>query len=131
MPLVDPVTMSSSTLAKSSSAPIAPSKSATIQPVPIFDTTVAKAVALARPGWLVASLIWRFPALVADPVLTLQTALPVVAAVQIAYAVVCLPVAGSQHVKHGKKARLGDKKKADASGPNPTVVSALWASGTN
>jgi hypothetical protein len=45
-----------------------------------------------------------------------------VAIVQVVYAIVCLPVAGSQLGKAPKKAKLGDKKKADTSGPNAVTV---------
>ncbi|KAJ6440283.1 phosphoethanolamine transferase PIGF [Purpureocillium lavendulum] len=121
MPLVDPVTMSR-TLAKGSSAP-SPQKEAAIGPVAVLDTPVARPFALARPAALLALLAVRFGALVEDPVPTLKSALPVVVAVQAVYAVLCLPVAGSQHSKAARKPRPGEKRKAgDGAGPNPISV---------
>ncbi|PNY25407.1 Glycosylphosphatidylinositol anchor biosynthesis protein 11 [Tolypocladium capitatum] len=125
MPPVDPVTMSS-TLAKGSSTQGAePKAKAAIHPVPVFDTPLAKGIAFARPAALLGLLALRFNALVAEPVSTLQSALPVVVAIQAVYAVLCLPVAGSQHAKATKKARPGEKKKSDATGPNPISTAIL------
>ena len=67
----------------------------------------------------------RFPALVADPVPTMYgSLLPAIAALQIAYAVLCLPPAGSQSAKPPRKPRPGEKKRSgsETSGPNITVV---------
>lgn len=128
MPLVDPVTMSS-TLAKGSLTQVVESKvKAALHPVPVFETSLAKGIAFARPAALLGLLALQFSALVAQPVSTLQSALPVVAAIQAVYAVLCLPVAGSQQGKATKKARPGEKKKSDATGPNPISVSQLHLS---
>lgn len=115
MPLVDSVTMSS-TLAKGNAV------AAGVQPAAVLDTTLAKSLSAGRPALLLSLLVLRFYSLVAEPVSTLYTALPVVAAVQVAYAVVCLPVAGAQTAKTGKKSRPGEKKKSDATGPFPSAV---------
>ncbi|UNI20838.1 Glycosylphosphatidylinositol (GPI) anchor assembly protein [Purpureocillium takamizusanense] len=124
MPLVDPVTMSR-TLARGSSAP-SPQKAAAISPVAILDAPLAGPLALARPAALLALLAVRFGALVADPVPTLRSALPVVAVVQAVYAVLCLPVAGSQHGRAAKKQRPGEKRKpGDGTGPNPISSAVL------
>lgn len=116
MPLVDSLTMS----AKGTASP------ASLQPVAVRDTPLAKGLATGRPALLLALLAWRFDSLVAEPVCTLQTALPVVAAVQIAYVTLGLPGAGTQTAKPSKKARPGEKKRADATGPNTIVVSNDW-----
>lgn len=114
MPLVDPVTMS---------APTAKAPAAAPQPVAIFDTPLAKGLAAGRPAALLGLLVLRLDSLVAEPVFALQTALPVVAVVQAAYAVLCLPVAGSQAAKPARKSRPGEKKRSEATGPIPVVVS--------
>jgi len=121
MPLVDPVTMSR-TLTKGSSAS-SPQKAVTISPVAVLDAPLARPLALARPAALLALLGMRFGALVADPVPTLKSALPVVAVVQAVYAVLCLPVAGSQQGRAAKKQRPGEKRKGgDGAGPSPISV---------
>lgn len=89
--------------------------------VPLLSNPAAVPAAIAHPLLLAGLFFWRFNALVTDPVSTLQTALPVVAAIQVAYAVLCLPVTGSQGAKAPKKPRHGDKKKADGS-PNTLSV---------
>ncbi|KAF7545153.1 hypothetical protein G7046_g9623 [Stylonectria norvegica] len=119
MPLIDPVTMS--TMKTSGSSHQAFNSKAAVPPVPHRDGPVALGVAVGHPLLLAALFVWRFDALVVEPVSTLQTALPVVAAVQVAYAVLSLPIAGSQG-KTFRKSRPGEKKKADT-GPNPIVVS--------
>jgi phosphatidylinositol glycan class F len=98
----------------------------TIAPVPIVDNTVSKSLALLRPGFLLSLLALNFDALVANPVSTLQLALPAVALIQAAYAVICLPVAGSQTAKVVKKSRPGEKKKIDGIGSNTVSVRKSW-----
>jgi phosphatidylinositol glycan class F len=96
---------------------------APVQPISILDTPAASAISLARPIVLVGLLALRFNALISDPVSTLQTALPVVAAIQVSYALLCLPALGSHHVKGARKTRPGERKKAaDTSGPNSVFV---------
>ncbi|KAG6041756.1 hypothetical protein E4U41_002184 [Claviceps citrina] len=84
-----------------------------ISPVPLLDSPLSKSIALLRPTLLLVLLAARFSDLVRDPVSTLQYALPLVAAFQTAYALLCLPVAGSQT---SKKPRPGDGKKRSAGG---------------
>ncbi|ODA80649.1 hypothetical protein RJ55_03608 [Drechmeria coniospora] len=124
MPLVDPVTMSSTLTKGSSTQSIdAANRIAAINPVLVLDSPLAKRLARARPAVLLALLAVRFNALVAEPVATLQSALPVVVGIQSAYAILCLPVAGSQPPK---KARRGDKRKgSEVSGPNPISAAIL------
>ncbi|QPH05555.1 hypothetical protein C2857_003418 [Epichloe festucae Fl1] len=111
----------SSTLVKEASAQAAETKpSVAIHPVAIIDSPLAKSVALVRPILLAGLVALRFNALVADPVSTLRTALPGVAIIQFAYAVLCLPVVGSQAGKGSRKTRPGEKKKSDTS-PRTTI----------
>jgi len=63
--------------------------------------------------------------LVKNPVPELQIGLPIVAAIQVAYAVVCLPAAGSQQAKPARKTRPGERKKQESTGPNLVVTSVL------
>ncbi|KJZ73173.1 hypothetical protein HIM_07370 [Hirsutella minnesotensis 3608] len=115
----------------SAQSPEARAKATMLSPVPVLDTPLAKTVSLARPAILLCLMITRFSALVSDPVATLWSALPVVAVVQAAYAVTCLAVAGSQTVKGAKKARPGERRKNDVSGPNtiPTALLSLVLTG--
>ncbi|CAH0018461.1 unnamed protein product [Clonostachys rhizophaga] len=100
---------------------------APVQPISILDTPAASAISLARPVVLIGLLALRFNALISDPVSTLQTALPVVAAIQVGYALLCLPALGSHHVKGARKNRPGERKKAsDTSGPN-SIFTAIFA----
>lgn len=116
--------MSSTQAATVSTASASPDSKAKIQlhPVPVLDTPLAKGVSLGRVATLLALLAIRMNALIADPVSTLQSALPVVAVIQVAYAAICIPVAGSPLAKGAKKARPGERKKPDASGANPISV---------
>lgn len=127
MPLVDPVTMATSSVNNTNAAttpkgtdvvavPAAPS------PVLVHSTPVAQAGRHLQPVLLLGLFGSQFGALVEDPVRTLQNILPIVAAIQIAYVSVCLPVAGSQGVKVSKKSRPGEKKKQDSMGPNPFLA---------
>ncbi|KAH8169417.1 GPI biosynthesis protein family pig-F domain-containing protein [Sarocladium implicatum] len=118
----------------SKTSPSSPSKAASstspsaaapnLYPIALLDTPASLAVAHARPAVYLALLALRFGALVRDPVSELRAALPVVAAGQLAYAICCLPVAGSQEAKPSRKSRPGERKKNEVSGPRP-VVSAI------
>lgn len=124
MPLVDPVTMSSS-ITKASKSAKPTDDAAPLQPVHVNSAPIAQAVRFASPGLLVTIFTAAFSSLVADPVSTMSRYLPVVGALQVLYAFFCLPVSGAQSVK-AKKHRPGEKKKAgsDAAGPNIFVVCA-------
>ncbi|KAK8138771.1 hypothetical protein PG984_002151 [Apiospora sp. TS-2023a] len=101
--------------------------------MPILPSPLAQAIRHVHPVLLLSLFYLRFGALVRDPVPTLLNSLPVVAALQVAYAVICLPAAGSSAaVQPAKKLRPGEKRKtvADANAPNitSTVVVALGLS---
>ncbi|KUJ18412.1 uncharacterized protein LY89DRAFT_583508 [Mollisia scopiformis] len=104
-----------STLSPSSQAtPTKPSL-----PIDLLPIDLARLVSQAHPALLLAAYYIRFPVLVADPVSTLlQTLLPV-AAIQVVYAVICLPAVGS-NAKPAlvKKAKLNASKK----GAEPSQV---------
>lgn len=122
MPLVDPVTMSSSSSSASAAAGKPPTE---LHPIHAHAAPASQAARHAVPALLAALFLAAFPRLVADPVPTMWTALPVVTALQLVYAFVCLPMAGSTAPATGKtkKPRPGEKKKAgDSSGPNLIVV---------
>lgn len=96
---------------------------APMQPALVPSTPAAQAAQHAVPATLAALFCYRFPALVADPVAEMATALPIVAALQAGYALVCLPLAGSQRARAPRKPRPGEKKKAgEGAGPNYAVV---------
>ena len=118
----------SSALARGSSAQATDSKPKIARSaVPTFDNALSKGVSFGRVAVLLGLLAARFQDLVAEPALTLQSALPVVAVIQVAYVVLCLPAAGSQQAKAAKKARPGEKKKPEAAGTSSVVVrSSQW-----
>lgn len=137
MPLVDPVTMSG-TSTTSTTAPSTTSSSSkgdtTTHPlpaaVPVHPTTASRAARHVLPALLAALFYAAFPRLVADPVAALWASLPVVTLLQVLYAFVCLPLAGSgaaaakssrKHHHH----RQGDKKK-DGAGPNFVIVRTVF-----
>ncbi|KAI0535353.1 GPI biosynthesis protein family Pig-F-domain-containing protein [Xylaria digitata] len=94
------------------------------QAVRTIPSPEAQALRHAHPAIVLALFAIRFRALVADPVSTMQSSLPIVLALQVAYTIVCLPAAGSQGVKVFRKLRPGEKKKAgsEAAGPNIAVT---------
>ncbi|KAK3988321.1 putative glycosylphosphatidylinositol anchor biosynthesis protein 11 [Cladorrhinum sp. PSN332] len=101
-----------------------------VQPNP---APLSRTLRHAHPLLLSAVLVARFPALVTDPVNAMSgTILPITAALQVAYAIVCLPVAGgassqTKSKKHSKsKVPAGARKGAAASeGGNNAIVTAL------
>lgn len=143
MPLVDPVTMSSSAIVKGAVAQSASttkatsgsqgtdsttttagasSSLATLRPVHIKQTPAAQTVRHALPAALTALYLLRFDALVADPVPVMRNALPVVAALQMTYALLCLPAAGEPASKSNRKPRPGEKKKGGDIGSSTIIV---------
>ena len=64
-------------------------------PVALLSSVSAQAFAHIQPAVLLSLYALRFCDLVTDPAATLATSLPVVAALQVAYVVLCLPPAGS------------------------------------
>jgi hypothetical protein len=74
-----------------------PSKPAptVLRAVQTKQTPLAQAARHATPALLAGLFALRFSALVADPVATMASSLPLAAALQAGYAVLCLPVAGS------------------------------------
>ncbi|KAL7949528.1 GPI biosynthesis protein family Pig-F domain-containing protein [Trichoderma barbatum] len=116
----------SSALAKGPSAQATDSKpKAAIAAVPTYDNALSKGVSFGRVAVLLGLLAAQFNDLVAEPVVTLQSALPVVAVVQVAYTMLCLPAAGSQQAKAAKKTRPGEKKKAEVAGTSSVVTAFL------
>ncbi|KAK3325606.1 GPI biosynthesis protein family Pig-F-domain-containing protein [Apodospora peruviana] len=145
MPLVDPVTMSSS-IAKGAAAqavqssPITKGNESQQQqqhPIQLRQTPLAQSARHALPALIAAVFLIRFDSLVnkPDPAPTMKTSLPVVAALQLAYAMICLPVAGSAGSQNAKasssrKPRLGEKKSKSGGGgggdgPNGYVAAVL------
>ncbi|KAF3058676.1 Glycosylphosphatidylinositol anchor biosynthesis protein 11 [Daldinia childiae] len=94
------------------------------QPVQIIASSQAQVARHLQPALLISLFFARFGALVADPVSAMSSSLPVVVAIQVTYAVVCLPPVGSHAAKPIKKARPGEKKKVglESMGPNIAVV---------
>ncbi|OAA42263.1 phosphoethanolamine transferase PIGF [Metarhizium rileyi] len=115
----------SSTLVKDTPAQEADSKSQ-VAPIPLIDSPLSKGIAIVRPVLLLGLLALRFDAVVAEPASSLQLALPAVALIQTAYVTTCLPPAGSQAAKVVRRPRPGEKKRADANGPN-TLSTAILA----
>lgn len=149
MPLIDPVTMSSPSrgggggvrTSSSSTSPAAassPSASAAgpLQPVALYSSAPASVAArYLHPALLSALFVWRFGALVRDPVAELGGAglLAPLALLQVAFAVLVVPPAGggaAEHVaQNNRKPRPGEKKRdgkklgGGGGGVNVAVVS--------
>jgi phosphatidylinositol glycan class F len=120
MPLVDPVTMASTSPTKTT----VPAKLSI--PVELLPTDLARIVSQAHPVLLLSAYYIRFPALVADPVSTLLNSLLPLAAIQIVYAFICLPAVGTTS-KPVKKAKSGEKKKTpEASSAKALVYLVLF-----
>ena len=105
MPLIDPVTMS--TTAQSPTAAAAAVKPSL--PIELLPTNLARIFTTAHPAILLSIFYARFPSLVADPVHILLSSLLPLAVLQISYAVICLPCAGTSKIT--KKPKPGEKKK--------------------
>ncbi|KAM7203699.1 Translin [Rhypophila sp. PSN 637] len=99
-----------------------------LQPISLRQTPLAQSARHVFPALLATGFLVRFNALVADPVSTMKTALPAVVALQLAYAVVCLPVVGSQQGKPARKPRPGEKNLKKGSLGNGTAIVALLLS---
>ena len=94
------------------------------QAVELHPTDLARIFTNVHPVLLLSAYYLRFPALVADPVTTLLQSLPVLAVLQITYAILCLPPTGSgTSSKLLKKSKAGGKK-VDAS-PAKAIVSTI------
>jgi hypothetical protein len=118
--------MMSSAAAKGavSQAPSASDESPSMQPVQLLHSTgAARALNHIEPGLISLAFAIRFKSLVEDPVASMGGSLAFYTVFQFLYVIFCLPVAGSLDEKAIKKARPGEKKKAESTGPNPIVVS--------
>ncbi|CAJ2502711.1 Uu.00g101050.m01.CDS01 [Anthostomella pinea] len=123
MPLIDPVTMSQPAgKAGATQSTKAKDSVSLTQPVPIMPSSQAQAVKHVHPVILLSFFLLRFNALVADPVSTMTTSLPVVLAIQAAYTIICLPAVGSQAAKPAKKLRPGEKKKPGSEGAGSNIA---------
>ncbi|KAI2605795.1 GPI biosynthesis protein family Pig-F-domain-containing protein [Hypoxylon fragiforme] len=95
------------------------------QPIRTVASLQAQIFRHVHPVLLISFCLISFDALVADPVSTMLNSLPVVVAIQAAYAIVCLPAVGSQVAKPAKKLRPGEKRKPGLeahTGPNIAVT---------
>ncbi|KAK8115161.1 GPI biosynthesis protein family Pig-F-domain-containing protein [Apiospora kogelbergensis] len=94
--------------------------------IPTLPTPLAQALRHVHPALMLSLFYLRFGALVRDPVSTMLNSLPVVAALQVAYAVICLPAAGSPAaIQSAKKLRPGEKRKPVADGNAPNITSTV------
>ncbi|KAK1543294.1 GPI biosynthesis protein family Pig-F [Colletotrichum paranaense] len=117
MPLVDPVTMSAPASSKAASDAGKP-KDNVLHPVQALASPAAQVVRHLQPVLISGLFLAQFSSLVTGPVRTLQNSLPIVVAIQVVYAFVSLPAAGSQSVRPSRKPRPGEKKKVESTGPN-------------
>lgn len=76
--------------------------------VDILPTPAAQTYSHIHPTLILALYSLRFSALVADPVATLLSDLPIHTVLQVAYVVTCLPQAGSSHHQHSHAESSGD-----------------------
>lgn len=124
MPLVDPVTMSSTVTKASKAQSVSgkPNEQTHSHPVYLNSTAASKAARHVLPAVLGSLFLASFSRLVADPVSVMWTSLPVVVTLQLLYAFFCLPVAGSGSAR-SRKPKPGEKKKGgDSGGPNFVIV---------
>lgn len=122
MPLVDSVTMSAPASSKAASDAGKPKENG-LHPVHALASPAAQVVRHLQPVLISGLFLAQFSSLVADPVRTLQNSLPIVVAIQVVYAFVSLPAAGSQSARPSRKPRPGEKKKVESTGPNIFIVS--------
>ncbi|KAI1462513.1 GPI biosynthesis protein family Pig-F-domain-containing protein [Annulohypoxylon moriforme] len=122
MALLDPVTMPSP-IGKVRTGEVSKSKDGEtpMQAVQTIASPLAQIVRHVYPVLLFSLFLLRFNALVADPVAAMSNSLPVVVAMQVVYAVTCLPPTGSQTTKPARKLRPGEKKKAGSEGLRPNI----------
>ncbi|KAL8294885.1 hypothetical protein RB600_000722 [Gaeumannomyces tritici] len=140
MPLRDPVTMSpSAPEAKSkkdgsAAALVAPAATATSSSSSVGVGSSHDAasgplgyVAASIPALQIQIFAVFFSQLVQDPVATMgRSMLPIMVIIQVAYAVLFLPVAGSSRSQ--RKTRPGEKKKAGPAGSEPNIIMAALLS---
>jgi phosphatidylinositol glycan class F len=77
------------------STPTAPAEKPSALPINILPSPVARIYSVVHPALLLTLCATRFEALVEDPTKELLSTLPWLALIQISYAVICLPPAGS------------------------------------
>lgn len=124
MPLVDPVTMSptATKTAKAQSVSGKPNEPQQLHPVHLNSTAASQAARHVLPVVVASLFLASFKHLVADPVPTMTASLPVVALLQVLYAFLCLPAAGSGSPRN-RKHKPGEKKKGgDGAGPSFIIV---------
>jgi len=95
-------------------------------PIELLPTDLARIFSQAHPALLLSAYYIRFPSLVADPVPTLLHSLLPLAALQLAYVVLCLPAAGS-NTKAVKKVKFGPAKKSLESAKGTRVFTSIYA----
>ncbi|KAL1868076.1 Glycosylphosphatidylinositol (GPI) anchor assembly protein [Diaporthe australafricana] len=111
--------------AKAQSVSGKPNEPPQMQPVHLNSTAASQAVRHVLPIVLASLFLASFKRLVADPVPTMTTSLPVIGLLHVLYAFVCLPAAGAGSPKN-RKPKPGEKKKAgDGSGPNFIIAALL------
>ncbi|KAI1380807.1 GPI biosynthesis protein family Pig-F-domain-containing protein [Hypoxylon crocopeplum] len=92
------------------------------QAIRIIPSIQAQVVIHAHPALLLSFFLIRFNALVADPVSTMWSSIPIVVITQAVYAITCLPAVGSQIAKPAKKLRPGEKRKPGSESTGSNVV---------
>ncbi|KAK7722141.1 Glycosylphosphatidylinositol (GPI) anchor assembly protein [Diaporthe eres] len=111
--------------AKAQSVSGKPNDPTKLHPVHLSSTAASQAARHVLPVVVASLFLASFKYLVADPVPTMTASLPVVALLQVAYAFLCLPAAGSGSPKN-RKHKPGDKKKAgDGAGPSFIIAALL------
>ncbi|TPX10764.1 uncharacterized protein E0L32_008333 [Thyridium curvatum] len=97
-----------------------------LQPVAGDASALSQGMRYAVPPILLAVFASTFSRLVADPVPTMALNLAVAGGWQVAYCLLCLPVAGASSGAASRKPRPGEKKRAsDSAGPNMAVAVVL------
>jgi phosphatidylinositol glycan class F len=111
-----------------SSTSAAPPPQKASSQISLLPTDIARIFTHVHPALVLSAFYLRFPALVADPTAALLNSLVLLAVIQMAFAVVCLPATGSSSAsKPSRKSKPGAKKttsgSSDPSSAKPLVSS--------
>ncbi|KAL2004542.1 hypothetical protein VTN00DRAFT_3427 [Thermoascus crustaceus] len=120
---------SSSSTSTSTSPSSGPPVVVTPGPTDILPSRAAQTYAHIHPALLLSVYAAQFPSLVADPVNTLINELPLLAALQVAYFVTCLPPVGSTPSSAELSAAEGGEKKTGSGSGSPSSTTSVIRAG--
>ncbi|KAJ5769769.1 uncharacterized protein N7511_001820 [Penicillium nucicola] len=101
--------MASDTSVSGPPTPMGPAEKPSAPPVHILSSPVARIYSVVHPALLLALCAARFEGLVENPTKELLSTLPWLTAIQLSYAVICLPPAGSTSTESSASAAADGK----------------------